>query len=119
MKTFLTREEAQALLKEVDPDDILVAARMHYPSGIHDEWIGSIEELMWYLQPASEKDIPGTSIKGLAGWVRDAVGDDMLAEEILSCEAAHDNFVDACEAAYYKVQKRVEALREIAEGKMV
>jgi len=119
MNKFLTQTEAQHLLREVDPDDILVAARMHYPSGIHDEWIDTLEELMWFLQPASDRDIPGVSIEGLALWVEKAVGDTSLAEEIRSCEAEHTNFVDACEAAYYKVKARVEHLQEIARGGVV
>lgn len=119
MKAFMTQEEAAHLLREVDPDDILVAARMHYPSGIHDEWIDTLEELMWFLQPASDRDIPGVSIEGLASWIENVVGDTALAEEVRSCEKSHSNFVDACEAAYYKVETRVKHLQEIARGGVV
>jgi hypothetical protein len=116
MKQYMSREEAKHLLREVDPDDILIAARMHYPSGIHDEWIGTLEEMMWFLAPASEKDIPAVSIHGIASWVEDAVGDEYLAKEIRSCEKETVNFSDACETAYYKVADRVEHLKKIAKG---
>jgi hypothetical protein len=119
MRTFITQEEARHLLREVDPDDILVAARMHYPSGIHDEWIGTLEEMMWFLSPASEKDIPAVSIEGIASWIEDAVGDKVLAEAVRSCEKEKVNFSDACEAAYYKVAERVAYLKEAAEGGVV
>jgi len=119
MSGFLTREEATRLLKDVDPDDILVAARMHYPSGIHDEWIENLEELMWFLQPASDRDVPGVSIEGMASWIENAVGDNKLAEEVRSCEKEHDNFVDACEAVYHSVEARVKYLQEAAEGRVV
>jgi hypothetical protein len=116
MKQYMSKEEAKHLLREVNPDDILVAARMHYPSGIHDEWSGTLEEMMWFLSPASEKDIPAVSIEGIASWVEDAVGDKYLAQEVRSCKKEDVNFSDACEAAYYKVAKRVEQLKSISDG---
>jgi len=116
MSEFITAQEAQHLLSEVDPDETLVAARMHYPSGIHDEWIENLEELMWFLQPASDRDVPGVSIEGLAGWIENAVGDAKLAQEVRECEVEYSNFVDACEAAYRKVQARVSHLQKIAKG---
>ncbi len=119
MSEFLTQSQAEHLLREVDPDDILIAARMHYPSGIHDEWIGTLEEMMWFLSPASEKDIPAVSIEGIASWIENAVGDEALASEVRSCEKSKMNFSDACEAAYYKVKARVEHLKKVAEGGVV
>ena len=116
MRELLTKTEAQKLLREVDPDDILIAARMHYPSGIHDEWIGTLEEMMWFLSPASEKDIPAVSIEGIASWIENAVGDKALAEEVRSCAKEGVNFSDACEAAYHKVADRVAYLEKAAEG---
>jgi hypothetical protein len=116
MRTFISKEEATHLLREVEPDDILIAARMHYPSGIHDEWIGSLEEMMWFLSPASEKDIPAVSIEGIASWIENAVGDKKLAEAVRSCEQEKANFSDACEAAYHKVAERVSHLKKAAEG---
>jgi hypothetical protein len=112
----VTKEEAKRLLREVDADDMLVAARMHYPSGIHDEWIGSLEELMWFLAPASERDIPAVSIEGIARWIGEAVGDTALAERVRACEREKANFCDACEAAYHVVAERVAALKAAAEG---
>jgi hypothetical protein len=90
---------------------------MHYPSGIHDEWISTLEGLMWFLQPASDRDIPGVSIEGLAEWVSNAVGDTALAQRLLECQKEHGNFVDACEAAYCEVKARVEKLKESAREK--
>jgi aldehyde:ferredoxin oxidoreductase len=119
MSRVISQEEAQYLLREVDPDDILIAARMHYPSGIHDEWIGTLEEMMWFLSPASEKDIPAVSIEGIASWIENAVGDKALAEEVRSCEKENVNFSDACEAAYHKVAERVDFLKKAAEGGVV
>jgi len=119
MSRFINKEEALHLLREVDPDDILVAARMHYPSGIHDEWIGTLEEMMWFLSPASEKDIPAVSIEGIAQWIKDAVGDEDLAKEVRSCEKEEVNFSDVCEAAYHKVADRVAYLKKAAEGGVV
>ena len=110
----IDKERARRLLQDVDPDEILVAARLHYPSGIHDEWIENLEELMWYLQPASDRDVPGISIEGMAQWIEKAVGDAWLAEAVRACEREHDNFVDACEAAYYKVKARVAELKSAA-----
>jgi len=118
MTEHINPDDARRLLREVDPDDILVAARMHYPSGIHDEWIATLEELMWFLQPASDRDIPGVSIEGMASWVEDAVGDKTLAEAIRACENEHENFVDACEAAYYKTEARVSYLQKQAQRSM-
>ena len=118
MNDFLTPEAAKRLLSDVDADEILVAARLHYPSGIHDEWIENIEELMWYLKPASDRDVPGISIEGMASWVEKSVGDATLADAIRGCEKAHDNFVDACEAAYHKVAERVSYLQQAASGGM-
>jgi hypothetical protein len=112
----VNREEARRLLREVDPDDMLVAARMHYPSGIHDEWIGSLEELMWFLSPASDRDIPAVSIEGLALWIEEAVGDAALAERVRACDKEKANFCDACEAAYLAVAERVAYLKSAAEG---
>jgi len=116
MSTFISKEEAVHLLREVDPDDILVAARMHYPSGIHDEWIETLEELMWFLKPASDRDIPAVSIEGLAVWIEDTVEDKALAEDVRKCAKEHDNFVNACEAVYYKLEARVYHLQKVAEG---
>jgi len=116
MRAFISQEEAKHLLSEVDPDDILVAARMHYPSGIHDEWIGTLEEMMWFLSPASEKDIPAVSIEGIAEWIENAVGDTALAEAVRNCEKEEANFSDACESAYHKVADRVAYLKEAAGG---
>jgi aldehyde:ferredoxin oxidoreductase len=116
MRTSISQKEAKELLSEVDADDILVAARMHYPSGIHDEWIGTLEEMMWFLSPASEKDIPAVSIEGIASWIENAVGDKLLADEVRMCEKEKDNFADACEAAYHKVANRVSYLQDIAKG---
>ena len=112
MIEHINPDDAYHFLREVDPDDILVAARMHYPSGIHDEWISTLEELMWFLQPASDRDIPGVSIEGMASWVQDAIGDITLAKEIRVCKNDHENFVDACEAAYYKTEARVTYLKK-------
>jgi len=116
MNELMTKAQAMHLLREVDADDILIAARMHYPSGIHDEWIGTLEEMMWFLSPASEKDIPAVSIEGIATWIENAVGDTHLAQEIRSCDKDGVNFSDACEAAYHKVANRVAYLQNIAQG---
>lgn len=96
MATFTapTREQAEYLSREVDFDDAAVGGVLTATAGQSPRSLGSLATVESFLQPIDESSQENMHVNityinpvGLAGWVRDTIGDTELGNALAAIAA--------------------------------
>jgi len=110
---FMEAKEAKHLLREVPYEKWLPVGRMMVPKGVHTSRVGSLEELEWTMRPTA-KTLVALRFENLERWLRETVGDQVLADEVKAFVARNLSYVETSKLIYETLQKRVETLKQIA-----
>ena len=97
---------AARLLQRVPFRDRLPAGRFRPPVGIIPGDIRSLSSLFLHLAP-QPNSLPGVNLTRLPDWVRDALGDAVLADAIRNAVQASQSHVDGCLRVYELVAVRL------------
>jgi hypothetical protein len=106
---------AARLLQRVAFRDRLPAGRFRPPVGIIPGDIRSLSSLFLHLAP-QPNSLPGVNLQRLTDWVRDVLGDAVLAEAIREAVEASPSHVDGCLRVYELVAIRLAQAEEVASG---
>ena len=114
---FVPPEPALAarLLQRVAFRDRLPAGRFRPPVGLVPGDIRSLSSLFLHLAP-QPNSLPGVNLQRLTDWVRDVLGDAVLAEAIRGAAEASPSHVDGCLRVYELVAIRLAQAEEVASG---
>jgi len=110
---FMDAKEAKHLLREVPYEQWLPVGRMMVPKGVHTSRVGSLEELEWTIRPTA-KTLAALRFNNLERWLRESIGDTVLADEVKSFVSRDLSYVETSKLIYEALKKRVETLKEIA-----
>jgi hypothetical protein len=97
---------AARLLQRVAFRDRLPAGRLRPPVGIIPGDIRSLSSLFLHLAP-QPNSLPGVNLVRLQDWVRDVLGDAVLADAIRDAVGASQSHVDGCLRVYELVAVRL------------
>lgn len=106
---------AARLLQRVAFCDRLPAGRFRPPVGLVPGDIRSLSSLFLHLAP-QPNSLPGVNLQRLPDWVRDVLGDAVLAEAIREAVESSHSHVDGCLRVYELVAVRLAQAEAVASG---
>jgi hypothetical protein len=106
---------AARLLQRVAFRDRLPAGRFRPPVGLVPGDVRSLSSLFLHLAP-QPNSLPGVNLQRLPDWVRDTLGDPVLADAIRSAVEFSHSHVDGCLRVYELVAVRLAQAEAVASG---
>jgi hypothetical protein len=106
---------AARLLQRVAFRDRLPAGRFRPPVGLVPGDVRSLSSLFLHLAP-QPNSLPGVNLQRLPDWVRDVLGDPVLADAIRGAVESSHSHVDGCLRVYELVAVRLAQAEAVASG---
>ena len=114
----IDKTEAKYLLRELEVDDWFTAGLTFPPKTFITQSLRTLPHLEMLLRP-SPKSLPSIQIKKMVEWIKENVGDEVLAEQLAGVEQEGRSYYEQCLAAHELVQQRCDALQRVLEAEDV
>lgn len=105
-----SKELAKRILSEVDFDNRFIGSKLRERSGPVKITCYSFKELLELMQDR----LPGVNLQHLEKWVKDVMGDEELANLILSITKTDESYINKVGKVRELMEERFEQCREVA-----
>ena len=113
---YIDSKKAAHLLRPLPYEKWMSIGILQAPKGMGRIDIGSLDELLWSIEP-SVKTLSAVRFEKLEAWLRDSVEDSDFADEVQKINAEDLCYIDKSRLVYEAAKTRVSLLKQaLGEG---
>ena len=111
---YIDSKKAEYLLRQLPYKDWMSIGILQAPKGIRKIDIGSLDELLWSIEP-SIKTLATVRFEKLEKWLRESVEYHEFADEVQKIDAEEISYMEKSKLVYEATQRRVALLKQASE----